>query len=474
MKLQHRLILSHTVTALAIIGIISFITNFSIKNGFERYIINEHNLLVNEITLNLSHLYTDEGYNLNDVEHIGVEAIEKGLIITLEDKEGNILWSAMEHNAGLCEAMISNVKENMFQHYTNWDGNYTEDLVPILKSDTTIGQLRVGYLGPFYFNEEELYFLSTINQVIISVGFGSLILAFIIGSLMSRTVTGPIEDVISKLNTIHLSKQSFVGVPDGYAEELKALYRSAQSLESRIREQEALRKQLTQDMSHELKTPLTSVQGQIEGMLDGIFPLNNEQLQSCYDEIIRIKSLIEEVEKLSFAENNNIEIVYETFNLHKLIESVLIDSEKILAKKNMTWEIIEGPSFNPTSYDSFSGDSDKVKQVFINLTNNALKYAGVESKIAIILDNRGNALSISFKDNGRGIPKEHLPYIFERFYRVDPSRTGHNGLGIGLTLVKSIIEKHHGAITVDSIERKGTNFNIHLPIHAKDSKKETL
>ncbi len=69
MKLQHRLILSHTVTALAIIGIISFITNFSIKNGFERYIINEHNLLVNEITLNLSHLYTDEGYNLNDVEH---------------------------------------------------------------------------------------------------------------------------------------------------------------------------------------------------------------------------------------------------------------------------------------------------------------------------------------------------------------------------------------------------------------------
>lgn len=469
MKLQHRLILSHMVTALTIIVMISFITNFSVKNGFEHYIINVHNQLVSEITQNLSHLYTEDGYDLDDVAHIGVEAIEKGLIITLEDTKGNILWSAMEHNAGLCEAMISNVKENMFQHYTNWDGNYTEDLVPILKSGTTIGQLRVGYLGPFYFNEEELYFLSTINQVIISVGVISLILAFIIGTLISKTVTEPIKDVISKLNTIHLSTQSFTSIPNGHAAELKALYRCAQSLESRIREQEALRKQLTQDMSHELKTPLTAIQGQIEGMLDGIFPLDHRQLQSCYDEIIRIKSLIEEVEKLSYAENSNTEIVIETFDLYALIKNVLMNSEKDLADKGMTWEIIEGPSFDSISYKQFSGDSDKLKQVIINLTNNALKYAGANAKISLILDNMDNALSIVYKDNGQGIPAEHLPYVFERFYRADPSRTGHNGLGIGLTLVKSILEKHQGTVNVDSNKNEGTTFTILLPVIHQDS-----
>ncbi|MDF1618304.1 hypothetical protein [Petrocella sp. FN5] len=209
LKLRYKLILSYALLAMIIIGIISLLTNFSVRKSFENYIIEEHEQRVSDIRNNIRHSYIqNNGFNIDVLEHIGVKAIEKGLIISVNNADALLQWSAMEHNAGLCEAMIANVKENMFNHYSGWEGNYTEDSFDIIIDNATVGTFNVGYLGPFYFNEEELYFLTSINRVLLYVGFFSIIFAVIIGMIMANSVTKPIETVIRYLNKIHDTRTS--------------------------------------------------------------------------------------------------------------------------------------------------------------------------------------------------------------------------------------------------------------------------
>lgn len=464
LKMQYRLILSYFTLTLIIIGLISFLVNSSVKKGFENYIIEEHRQLVNEITKNVEQSYSPAGFDIHDIEHLGIKAIEKGLIISVYDPSDKVIWSAMEHNAGLCESMITNIRENMFDYYSNWDGNYTEDTYELIADQEKIGKIRIGYLGPFYFNEEELYFLASINQILLYVGLFSLLIAGVIGTIISRGLTKPIAGIVHHLNHIHDPSESLKPNQLIKTSEIYDLYEASRRLEMRIIEQEQLRKQLTQDMAHELKTPLTTIQGQLEAMIDGIFPLTKERLESSHEEILRIKSLITDIETVSVIENNNTTLTISRFNLYELIKEVLTEFENELLHHNMSYNIEYSSPKSEKYYSCFSGDSNKMKQVFINLISNAIKYAGTSTTIHILLDYEDNMLKVHFKDNGKGIPKKDLPYIFERFYRVDPSRTGHNGLGIGLTLVKSIVERHNGLINLESNLDEGTHFTIILPL----------
>lgn len=464
LKMQYRLILSYFTLTLIIIGLISFLVNSSVKKGFENYIIEEHRQLVTEITKNVEQSHSASGFDLHDIEHLGIEAIEKGLIISIYDSSDTVVWSAMEHNAGLCESMITNIRENMFDHYSNWDGNYTEDTYALISDGHKIGKINIGYLGPFYFNEEELYFLSSINQILIFVGLFSLLIAGIIGTLISRGLTKPMAGIVHHLNHIHDPSES--SIPDNLIKttEIHDLYEASRKLEMRIMEQEQLRKQLTQDMAHELKTPLTTIQGQLEAMIDGIFPLTKERLESSHEEILRIKSLITDIESLSVIENNNTALSVSTFDLYELIKEVMTEFENALLYHDISYKIDYTSPKYKKHYTHFSGDANKLKQVFINLTSNAIKYAGRSTAIHILLDHENDMLNVHYQDNGKGIPEKDLPYIFERFYRVDPSRTGHHGLGIGLTLVRSIVERHSGKINLESTFGQGTHFTIMLPL----------
>ncbi|MDF1618303.1 sensor histidine kinase [Petrocella sp. FN5] len=192
--------------------------------------------------------------------------------------------------------------------------------------------------------------------------------------------------------------------------------------------------------------------------------MNTERIRSCFEEIIRIKILIGDIETLSLLENSNTELNLDYFNLYQLISFVAKNFEAQLIEHHMTIDILFGEHYNPKLYENFYADPDKIKQIFINLISNSIKYAGDGTQVKIILNNTASDdYLIQFKDNGQGIQEKDAPFIFERFYRVDPSRTGHNGIGIGLTLVQSIIHKHLGEITLMNKEETGTEFEIKLP-----------
>lgn len=464
-RLQTKLILSYMLLAVLTVGLISYLVNFSISSGFESYVINKHGRTVQALIEDLQYSYSTTGeFNLTGIEHLGIAAIEDGLIIRIMDSSHNLIWSATDHNAGLCEAMITNVRLSMFDHDASWDGHYTEETYPLVVDDTAYAELTVGYLGPYYFNEEELYFLSSINRVLARVGIMALLLSSVIGVFMAGSITRPVKKIIRHLNRIHSVYTADAEPMTTHTSELQTLFESARSLEMRIHEQERLRKQLTQDMAHELKTPLTAIQGTLEAMIDGIYDTSAERLHSCHEEIIRIKDLVQEVESLSVIENRNLELNRSETDFEVILTDVYETLKSGFESQSMTFDFTLQQGLMAMDPSRLLLDTSKIKQVFLNLIENAVKYAGEGSEIIVTIDVDEDTLKVIFADNGIGVPEEELTYLFERFYRVDRSRTGHNGLGIGLTVVKAIIQNHNGSIEARQTQPKGLTIAIELPI----------
>jgi len=347
----------------------------------------------------------------------------------------------------------------MYNYSGNWNGEYQEKIYPIMSNNIKIGTLTTGFVGPYYFTDEELLFIKALNSIFIIIGICSLILAFILGIFMSLRISDPLKKIAKKALLLSEGKYKERLSDVSNTKEIKILIETINKLSDALESKEKLRKQLTQDVAHELRTPLTSVQGHMEAMIDGIWPMNKERLSSCYDEIIRIKRLISSIDDLSSVENDNVLLYKEEFDISKLIIRLLNNYESELLTKNIR------VNYNEKTVPVYA-DQDKMSQVFNNLISNTLKYSDEGGEISIIINNSKKMMEIRVKDTGMGIAETDLPHIFERFYRVDKSRSHETGgVGIGLTITKTIIEAHNGTITVNSKIGKGTEFIITLPAH---------
>jgi signal transduction histidine kinase len=441
-----------------VVGIISLVANIYIKKQFQDYVINRQEKQTNEIIKLIKTQYEeDQVWDILYIERIGMNALQNGMVIEVLDKSSQSLWSASRHNNGLCEAMITGMRNNMYSYSENWQGNYQEKSYPIVVNNIKIGTLTTGYIGPYYFNDEELVFIKALNTLFVIIGIGSLILAVVLGILMSLRISRPLKRIAQKASLLSEGKYKERLKDVSSTKEIDTLIRTINHLSEALEKKEKLRKQLTQDVAHELRTPLTSVQGHMEAMIDGIWEMNTERLSSCYDEIIRMRRLIGSIEDLSGIENENVLIHKEEFDLSKLIIRLLNNYETDFFAKEIR-----------VSYDQHTfliyADQDKMSQVFHNLISNAIKYSEKEGVITIETKDYPETLEIKIKDTGIGIDPLNLPYIFERFYRADKSRSHKTGgIGIGLTITKAIIEAHGGTVQAESKINVGTTFTIRIP-----------
>lgn len=232
-----------------------------------------------------------------------------------------------------------------------------------------------------------------------------------------------------------------------------------------VRKLENMRSQFVANVSHELKTPLTSIKGFAETLKYVDDPINKEKfLNIIEDEANRLTRLINDILTLSHIENN-IEGKQDEFKVNTIIKDVYNLMKHTAEKKNI--EMIIGEESN----SSLNGDSDRFKQMLINLVDNAIKYSDNNGKIVITTKCDNGDLFISVEDNGVGIPKEHLERLFERFYRVDKARSrAQGGTGLGLAIVKYIVVGFNGTIQVESEVGKGSKFTVKIPIerHKED------
>ena len=228
-----------------------------------------------------------------------------------------------------------------------------------------------------------------------------------------------------------------------------------------LKKLELMRKDFVANVSHELKTPITSITGFAETLLSGAKD-DKESLDRfltiIYDESSRLQGLIEDLLTLSRLEADEFKIERTDVDMNQLIEEVLPVVEQRAKQEGITL------TANVKDDIMLKADSERVKQVIINLMNNAISYTGENGTVNLTVSDEGEKVHIQVTDDGIGIPEEAVTRIFERFYRVDKARSRNTGgTGLGLAIVKHIVEVHDGNISVESKPDKGSVFHVHLP-----------
>ncbi|HWR61645.1 MAG TPA: HAMP domain-containing sensor histidine kinase [Clostridia bacterium] len=457
-SLRNRLTLSYIVIAMVCVLLISVIASISLENLFRTYVkVNQEEKNRNIVSLISQQYREGAGWEQKVIQDIGINALENGMIISIADGSGSVIWDATRYNNGMCEQMMTNITHNMSSRYPNWKGKFTTVYYPVMSGDAKVGSVSIGYYGPFYFNEVDLAFINAVNTVSAGVGLVSLILALIFGYIMSKSISTPISRVI---NTAEMIAKGYYDDRSNEISEIKEISQltvAINNLAESLEKQEKLRKRLTADVAHELRTPLATLQGHIEAMLDGIWEPDAKRLKSVHEEITRLSRLVGDMEKLTKYESENLLLNKSEFDVLELIKSILSNFEKECRDKGLDIELEGGPV-------RIFADRDKISQVIINLMSNAVKFTGKDGSIRFAVASDKDNASISVTDTGTGIAPGDQPHIFERFYRADSSRsrlTG--GAGIGLTIVKSIVHAHKGSISLESEPGKGTKFTVSLP-----------
>lgn len=221
------------------------------------------------------------------------------------------------------------------------------------------------------------------------------------------------------------------------------------------------------NVSHELKTPLTSVQGFAQALLDGTAELQDARLQAAqiiYDEAGRMHRMVLDLLDLARLNSRTADLKIESVSLPALLNAVVgkFQPQSQQAGVSVRVNAAEGTPSVP-------GDGDRLAQVFTNLVDNALKFTPAGGQVLLSISSKENEVIVEVSDSGRGIPEAVLPHIFDRFYQADPARGGgeKHGAGLGLAIVKEIIQAHGGRINVRSRMGQGSTFEIALPLSAK-------
>ena len=303
--------------------------------------------------------------------------------------------------------------------------------------------------------------LATITKLFLLSALLPLLLMFLFIYAMTYRLTKPLK-LMSEASKAMAKGDFSRRIPVMSDDEIGELSMSFNMMTNSLSQLEGMRKSFVANVSHELKTPMTTISGFIDGILDGTIEpeKQNYYLDIVSNEVKRLSRLVESMLSLAKLESGEFTLTPELFDFGELICTIVIGQEQRIESKNLN---ISGLDTLPNV--SVKADKDLMHQVIYNLVDNAIKFTNQDCEISFSLDTNGSNLIFKINNTGEGIPKNELPLVFERFYKVDKSRSAaKNSTGLGLYIVKTIISAHKGSISVSSREKESTTFKIILPI----------
>ena len=458
-SINSKLIISFTLIMIVTIITIRFFVNTNFKNSFEKYVDDSNKVEINHlIEFDLKGIYSNDEWDMNLIENLGVDSIRKGITIEIYNKNDQKLWSVFEDEKVLSDITLSEISKNIKSIEKKKDNYFKEFKVDINNDDgELVGYAYIGHYEFTYYMENDIQFFNAANKIIDIIGIISIGSIIIISIIISKSIANPISKVSKMAKLIGEGNYKKEVSYKSNIREIDDLISSINKLSNELKEQENLRKQLTEDIAHELRTPLTSIRGHLDTIIAGIWQPTNERLISINEEVIRITKLVDELRKLAKFDKGKNNLNKEIVDLKKYIKSIAYNYEGKALEKNI---IIK---YKLEDIKALI-DKEKFAQVIINILANAIKYNNGNNEIYISSFKKDDNIVISIKDYGVGIAKSEQKNIFERFYRVDKSRgANEKGMGVGLTIAKSIVNAHGGEIKVYSEINKGSEFIITLP-----------
>ncbi len=343
--------------------------------------------------------------------------------------------------------------------------------VPIAVLDQQVGTLLVSPNRNPQQNSLTDDFLSSMNKAIFSSAGIAGAIAILLGSILFLQIISPIRKLKAaaiKISDGDLNQRVDIQTKDEFGELGKTFNKMAESLSAA----EIQRRHLTADIAHELRTPLSAMQGTLEGIQDGILPFSADQIAILYSETLLLNRLVNDLRLISLSETGQLKLDFSDTNMEELLQQVIDQMKPQTDQKGIS--LI--PDFEGNKI--LSVDADRIRQVLSNLIRNSLKYTTEGGTISIQAksDVQQNCYEITVQDTGSGIDPIDLPHIFDRFYRGDESRNRTSGgSGLGLAIVKNLVEAHGGKVWAESPvffdqnqNRYGTKIKLSLPLSHKN------
>src|SRR5574338_365258 len=302
---------------------------------------------------------------------------------------------------------------------------------------------------------------ASFNEALMYAALAAMIVAVALSLYLSRSVIAPVQAM--SLATQRIADGRYEERVQVHGEdELAQLARRFNQMAEKLDQVESMRRRLIGDVSHELRTPLTAIKGSMEGLMDGVLPATQETYQQIHAEADRLNRLVDDLQELSRVEARAYELEFHPVDVSSLVRTVTKRLAPRFESKRISLDLDLAPKL-----PGVLADEDRAVQILTNLTGNALQYTPENGKVTISTRQLNHEVQISVRDTGVGIPPEHLSHIFDRFYRVDKSRSRQTGggSGIGLTIARALVEAHGGRIWVESAgEGLGSVFNFTLSI----------
>lgn len=461
-SLRTRLTLSYVLVAMLGVLLVSALANGVLETSFRRYMEESLARRAQQVAGLLGDQAAADGtWNEGAVSAIGMNALEQGMIVRVADLSGKAVWDATLHNNGLCQEMIAHMAQNMASRYPNWRGIYTERSYPVRAGFREVGAATIGYYGPFFLNDEDLAFINALNRLLLWVTLAVLAIALGTGLFMARGIAVPLGRVVAATEKIAGGNLDVVVSEKSRVREIAGITAAVNDLARSLKAQESLRRRLTADVAHELRTPLATLQSHLEALMDGVWPADQERLRGLHEEILRINRMVKDLENLARYESDSLALEKGDTDLDALVRGIATNHEPQFRRKGVGLRF--APSGAPGGARA-TVDPDKISQAVINLLSNSLKYTAAGGSVETRVSLGEDAAEITVSDTGVGIGPEDLPRVFERFYRADTSRArATGGTGIGLSIARAIVEAHGGSIRATSEPGKGSVFTIRLP-----------
>lgn len=455
-QLWQKLALGFISVALAAIIVAYLLVNFAVDARFQGYISDRERAAYQRVGQSIVAAYRESGgWSRRMSESLPHFAMMSSVSIEVVDVNGRIIADTSDDKSG---GPMAQVRSGL----PGQDGGVTALLsertaVPIVAHGRVVGTVYVTPLVPAGQLGEDKRFRQSINSSLVFGGLLAALVALGLSLLISTRLTKPLTEMTKaakKMEAGDLSQRIAVERND----EIGQLGEAFNHMSLALQRQEKLRKNLTADVAHELRTPLATIRSHIEAFQDGVMDPDEKNLESIHEETLRLGRLVDDLGELALAESGKLAINKRRADLSALTEKTALGLRPVFDNRGVTLDIrADGRILGDY-------DEDKIKQVLVNLLVNAVKFTPAGGKVTVTVGAKGSHAVISVRDTGIGIDPGSLPYIFERFYRAEKSRNrATGGSGIGLTIARKLVELHGGAIDVISREGEGSTFTIKLP-----------
>jgi signal transduction histidine kinase len=329
--------------------------------------------------------------------------------------------------------------------------------IPVKVNGQTVGTVITGTAPPL--SPSDAQFLATTERALLLGTLAAFLIAMGLGIILARSLTRPVRELTSALHAM-ANGELQQAVPVRSQDELGQLSTAFNKMSADLAFANQQRRQMTADIAHDLRTPVTVIAGYLEGLRDGVLQPTPERFAILYDEAQHLQRLIEDLRTLSLADAGELTLNCQAIKPYTLLQRIAEIYRHQAEQQGINLQVMADEK-----QAAIDIDIERIVQVLRNLVSNALRYTPPGGTITLSANQNAQGTLLAVHDTGQGIMPDALPRIFERFFRADTSRTQSQGggSGLGLAIAKALVEAQEGKISVDSQLGKGTTFSILLP-----------